>query len=96
MLHRLPIILQYLRGGFPPQRPHGEAVVVPAVVYLKLLCEILKGIEGMGSVEPLVVLSVAAFPSCRYALAYRGGLLYAGCHAVPNVPGKGWAYPSGW
>ena len=60
MLHRLQIILQYLRGGFPPQRPHGEAVVVPPVVYLKLLCEILKGIEGMGSVEPVVVLPVAA------------------------------------
>ena len=60
MLHRLQIILQYLRGGFPPQRPHGEAVVAPPVVYLKLLCEILKGIEGMGSVEPLIVLPVAA------------------------------------
>ncbi len=60
MLHRLQITLQYLRRGFPSQRPHGEAVVVPPVVYLKLLCEILKGIEGMRSVEPLVVLPVAA------------------------------------
>ena len=66
MLHRLQIILQYLRGGFPPQRPHGEAVVAPPVVYLKLLCEILKGIEGMGSVEPLTP-SMSLGPTGRWA-----------------------------
>ena len=31
------------------------------VVYLKLPCKILKGIEGVGGIEPLVVLSVATF-----------------------------------
>ena len=60
MLHRLQIILQYLKGGFPPQRTHGKVVVVSTVVYLKLLCEIFKGIEGMGGIEPLIILPVAA------------------------------------
>ena len=44
----------------PAQRTHGKTVVVPLVVKLQLLAEILKGIEPVGGIEPLVVFPVAA------------------------------------
>ena len=45
----------------PAQRTHGETVVVPPVVQLQLPAKILKGIKPVGGIEPLVVLTVAAF-----------------------------------
>lgn len=44
----------------PAQRTHREAVVVSLVVQLQLMAEILKRIEPVGGIEPLVVLPVAA------------------------------------
>ena len=39
---------------------HGEGVVILLVVYFKLLRKVFKGIEGMGGIEPPIVLPVAA------------------------------------
>ena len=44
----------------PAKRTHREAVVVSLVVQLQLMAEILKRIEPVSGIEPLVVLPVAA------------------------------------
>ena len=60
MLHRTQIILQYLGRSLPSQRAHGEMVIIPAVVCLKLFCKVLKRIKTVGGIKTLVVLPVAA------------------------------------
>lgn len=60
MLHSGLIILQHLRRSLPSKRPHGEIVVIPVVICLQLSAEVLKGIKGMGGIEPFVVLPMAA------------------------------------
>jgi hypothetical protein len=36
--------------GTPAKRPHGEGVVIPAVINLKLIRKVFKGIKGMGGI----------------------------------------------
>lgn len=59
MLHRRQIFLKYLLRRTPAKRSHWEAVVIPAVINLKLLRKVLKRIEGMSGIEALVILPVA-------------------------------------
>lgn len=59
MLHRKQIFLKYLLRRTPAKRSHWEAVVIPAVINLKLLRKVLKRIEGMSGIEALVILPVA-------------------------------------
>lgn len=61
MLHRSRIIPKNLIRCLPSQRPHREIVIVPVVIDHKLSGKVLKGVEGMGGIETLIVLPVAAF-----------------------------------
>lgn len=45
----------------PPQRTHRKVVVIPAVIHLQLPAEILKGIEGVSSIETFIIFPVASF-----------------------------------
>lgn len=59
MLHRRQIFLKCLLRRTPSKRPHGKAVIVSAVINLKLLRKVRKRIKGMSGIEAPVILSVA-------------------------------------
>ena len=95
MLHRTQIILEYLGRSFPSQRAHGEMVIIPAVVCLKLFCKVLKRIETVGGIKTLVVLPVAALrlavmPGCIGANDFMEDAV-----ALETLLEKGWFIPVG-
>ena len=52
--------LQDSLWGFPTQRSHREQIIVPTVIDLELPGKVLKGIKGMGGIEPFVIFPMAA------------------------------------
>ncbi len=52
-------MFQYQVWRFPSQWSHRKVIIVTAAVFLKLLCKVLKGIETMCGIEPLIILPVA-------------------------------------
>ena len=89
------MIQQYLSGSFPSKRTHGKVVVIPAVIYLQLPAEVLKGIKGVGGIEAFVVLPVAAIYLSVMPGCVRLYQLVADAMVLQMHLKEGWLVPIG-